>query len=93
MIQRRRTRPLPANERTANLEAQVAAVEADHRQALAAWQCKSLEERGAGISACCQSASAIMETRRQMGLTPLPRQPWPAAIWDMLRKHAADARR
>ena len=92
MIQRHRKRPLPANEFMATIEGQVAAVEAEHRQTLAEWQRKSLEERGAGISACCQSAAAIMEARRQMGMAPMPRQPWSPAIWDMLRKHAADAR-
>lgn len=92
MIQRRRQRPLPANELTALIERQVAAVEAGHRQALAAWQSKSLEERAEGISACCQSAAAIMEARRQMGLAPMPREPWPSAIWDMLRKLTTNAR-
>lgn len=92
MIQRRVKRTSPTNALSAAIERQVAAVESEHRQTLVDWQCKSLEERGQGISACCQSAAAIMEARRKMGLAPPTRLPWPTEIWDMLRRHAADVR-
>ena len=92
MIQRRRERPPATNEFLRTIEGQVAVIEADHRQTLREWQAKSLEERGEAISACCQSAAAIMETRWQMGLEPFQRETWPQHIWDMLRKHATEAR-
>ena len=92
MTQRRRERPPATNEFLRMIEGQVACIEADNRQTLREWQTKSLEERGAAISACCQSAAATMKARQQMGMEPFPRAPWPQHIWDMLRKHAAEAR-
>ena len=74
------------------IERQVAAVEAENDKRLADWQTKSLEERGAGVISCCRSAAATMTARLQMGIGPTPREPWSAAIWEMLRKQAADAR-
>ena len=73
------------------IERQVAAVEADNAKALVQWQTKSLEERANGITACCETAAETMKARQQMGIPPMSREPWPAAIWDMLRKHASDA--
>ena len=92
MIQQRRERPQPTNEIMALIERQVAAVEANNAKVLAEWQTKSLEERGAGVISCCRTAAATMSARLQMGIGLTPREPWPAAIWDMLRKQAADAR-
>ncbi|MBC7820861.1 MAG: hypothetical protein IAG10_28585 [Planctomycetaceae bacterium] len=92
MIHRRRQRPPATNEFLRMIEGQVALIEQENRRTLREWQTKSLEERGAGIIACCQSAATIMEARRQMGIKPIPRRPWPQHIWNMLRKHATEAR-
>ena len=92
MTCRRRKRPEPKNEFVERIERQVSAVEAEHQKALVEWQTKSLEERGAAISACCRSAAETMKSRLLMGIPPAPRDPWPQYIWDMLRKHATDAR-
>ena len=92
MIQRRKERPPVTNDLQRMIEGQVASLEATRRQTLRDWQAKSLEERGEGVIACCQSAAAVMETRRQMGMEPMQRTPWPKHIWDMLRRHATEAR-
>ncbi len=92
MIHRHRERPPATNEFLRMIEGQVAHIEQENRQTLREWQTKSLEERGAGIIVCCQSAAAIMEARRQRGMPPYPREPWPPYIWEMLRKHMTEAR-
>ena len=92
MIPRRRERPPATNEFLRMIEGQVALIETENRRRLLEWQTKSLEERGEGIIACCQSTAAIMEARRKMGMPPYQREPWPPHIWEMLRKHMAEAR-
>ena len=92
MIHRRRERPPATNEFLRMIEGQVAHIEQDNRTTLREWQTKTLEERGEGIIACCQSAAAITEARRQMGMPPSPRVPWPPHIWEMMRKHMAEVR-
>ena len=92
MIRRRRERPPATNEFLRMIEGQAALIEQENRRTLHEWQTKSLEERGAGIIACCQSAAAIMEARRQKGMPSYPREPWPPHIWEMLRKHMTEAR-
>ena len=91
MVQSHSTGVNPTDMR-AFIERQVADVEADNAKTLAQWQSKSLEERAKGITACCQTAAETMKARQRMGIPPMQRDPWPAAIWEMLRKHASNAR-
>jgi hypothetical protein len=52
----------------------------------------SVRERGEMILAVCRAAAEIYKGRIRSGLPPPTPTPWPASTWEILRKHAANAR-
>ena len=50
-------------------------------------------ERGDMIIAVCDAAAEIHEGRLKSGLAPASPSPWPASTWELLRRHAAEAKR
>jgi hypothetical protein len=77
----------------ARIEAQIAAHEAGHRERLDRFRSMSFAERAAIFEGLCDSAMAILRSRKASGFPDPKPAPWPESTWEILRRDAANVRR
>jgi hypothetical protein len=79
-------------EPAAAIDEQAKAHAAAHAEQSARQRALTMRERGQLIESACEAAAVIYCSRLAAGLPVAERDPWPASMWEFLKKHAARVR-